>query len=255
MSVIIGSARVDEKGTFLGGAAGDQKQKTSSNDMIGEVSMQDFYVHVKGWNVIRPKSATHANKIAANMKCACNNSNIGYDQGNRFAIIKDGTNSKVKTECDCSSLVRECVKEATGKDPGNFTTENEVTVLNKTGLFNESVPYTPGYELCTGDILVTKTKGHTVVVVNGASRTKKSSTSGKSDLNKNPKWTGVVSASSLNVRTWAGMENKTCSFGPIRKGTEVAVCDTVKAKDGSNWYYILYKGKYGFVHSKYVKKA
>ena len=168
MGVIIGSARIDEKGNITGGAAGDQKQ-TSTPDYTGEVSMQNFYVHSKGWNVLRAKSSDVALKLASSMITACNNANVGYDQNERLGIIKYGTASKTKTECDCSSLVRQCVIEAAGKDPGNFNTESEAKALMNTGLFNQT-SYTSGMTLYTGDILVTKTKGHTVIVTAGAAR-------------------------------------------------------------------------------------
>jgi nickel-dependent lactate racemase len=67
-------------------------------------------------------------------------------------------------------LVRACVKEATGKDPGNFTTANEKGMLMATGLF-DSIVYKTGTKICTGDILVTKTKGHTVICTEGNKRT------------------------------------------------------------------------------------
>lgn len=177
MATIIGSARSDEYGKLTGGAAGDQKQKFSTNDTVGEVSMQNFYVHTKGWYVFRLKDAIIAKKTADNMKTACNNKNIGYNQNNRLGIITYGVNTKRKTECDCSSLVRECIKEASGKDPGNFTTANEASVLEASGLFEEKKTYTSGMVLYTGDVLVTKTKGHTVIVTDGASRTAAPTTS------------------------------------------------------------------------------
>ena len=177
MSIMVGSARIDENGRASGGAAGDQKQ-SSTPDYSGEISMQPMYTHSKGWYILRPKSVNHANKIAANMMTACNNKNIGYDQGGRLGVVSKGVNATRLTESDCSSLVRECVKEATGKDPGNFTTANEVTALEATGLFNMRVAYinqsaTPVYN---GDVLVTKTKGHTVIVVSGNPRSGGSST-------------------------------------------------------------------------------
>lgn len=168
MSVYIGSARIDERGKALGGEAGDQKQQTTT-DYSGEVSQQKFYVSTKGWVVLRPNSVDVATALAGSMIQACNNKNIGYDQGNRYDILKYGTNSKVKTECDCSSLVRQCVIEATGKDPGDFNTANEASVLQKTGAFKR-FDYSTGTTLYTGDILVTKTKGHTVIVTMGAAR-------------------------------------------------------------------------------------
>lgn len=169
MSVIIGSARIGETGRATGGKAGDQKQK-GTPDYSGEVSMQNFYIHQKGWIIIRAKLPTVANKLAAAMKRACNNPNIGYDQNERYRIVKEGTGTKKKVDSDCSSTVRECVKEATGKDPGDFTTANAVQVLEKTGSFEPAVEYRSGTKLYTGDILCTKTKGHIVIVVSGAAR-------------------------------------------------------------------------------------
>lgn len=158
----VGSARIDERGKLVGGKAGDQTGK--------EVSEQNFYVHSKGWFVLRPKSEAHAEKIAERMRAACNNPNIGYDQNQRTGVIKNGIDSKVKTECDCSSLVRACVLEATGKDPGNFNTSNEKGVLYATGLFEQVRTYNSMLPLYVGDILVTKTKGHTVIVTQGNQR-------------------------------------------------------------------------------------
>lgn len=166
MSIIIGSARIDENKKLTGGKSGDQKQ-ISENDIKGEVSMQNFYVHSKGWYVLRAKNSTHATKLAICMKTACNNKHIGYDQNNRLGVIKYGTQTNVDTECDCSTLVRQCVIEATGTDPGNFTTLNEKDKLSATGLFENPFSYTAKTKLLTGDILVTKTKGHTVIVVSG----------------------------------------------------------------------------------------
>lgn len=167
MDIIIGSARCDENGKYCGGKVGDQTGK--------EVSTQKFYVSSKGWYILRPKSISHANLLANKMLQACNNKNIGYDQSNRLGIIKYGILTSVKTECDCSSLVRQCIKEAIGKDVGNFTTSNEVAVLVNSGLFDK-ISYTSSTTLYSGDILVTKTKGHTVIVVSGNNRSSSSST-------------------------------------------------------------------------------
>lgn len=169
MAVIIGSARCDEHGAIKGGVAGDQKQ-TGTDDYKGEVSMQNMYNHKKGWYVLRPKDPSHAERIADLMILACNNKNIGYDQNQRLGITQNGIMTNKPTECDCSSLVRECVKEATEIDPGNFITSNEVDLLEKTGLFDPPRNYVTGTTLYPGDILVTKTKGHTAIVVSGGIR-------------------------------------------------------------------------------------
>ena len=165
---IIGSARIDEHGKASGGKAGDQKQKTSP-DYKGEVSMQNFYVSSKGWNILRAKSPAVASSIALTMTVACNNPNIGYNQARRLDIIKAGVYATSPTSCDCSSLVRQCVREA-GVEVGNFTTANEASVLMATGRF-EKITYKKGMTLFLGDILVTRVKGHTVVVTSGATRT------------------------------------------------------------------------------------
>lgn len=184
MAVIIGSARIDEKGNITGGAKGDQKQKaTDKNDYSGEVAMQEFYVAKKGWYIVRAKDDKVANKIAESMKTACNNANIGYNQADRYGVVKNGTATKVKTNADCSSLVRTCVKEGCGKDPGDFNTETEVATLQKLGIFEPTIEYKNGTTLYTGDILVTKKKGHTVIVVDG---TKRGGSSAPTPAKKNP---------------------------------------------------------------------
>lgn len=189
MATIIGSARIDERGKASGGKAGDQKQ-TSTPDYKGEVSMQDFYVDSRGWYVLRAKSDSVANGIASYMKKYCNDKHVGYNQDKRSDIMEyDG---KSNTSCDCSSLIRRCVKDASGKDPGNFTTSNEKFVLLATALFNDMGKYVAGMTLYDGDILVTCVKGHTVAVVDGADR----------GSNPSPSKTTVTYASHLDNGDW-----------------------------------------------------
>ncbi len=241
MDIIIGSARHDENGKLTCGRAGDGKQK-STPDFSGEVSMHKFYVHKKGWIIIRPKSRKTAKAIANAMKTACNNPHIGYDQNERLGVVSRGVNTKVNTEADCSSLVRACVIAATGKDPGNFTTYNASTVLAATGLFYDKTEYKSGVKIMTGDIICTKTKGHIVVCVTG-----------EEPYNQTKKWTGKVTASELNVRDGAGTENDILFV--LKKGVKVAVCDSDYDKNLFKWYYIKADGKYGFVSSKYIEKV
>lgn len=167
MQIIIGSARSNEKGGIShtnGIQKGDQKSG-------GEVSTQSFYVHNKGWYVLRPKDGNLATKIGERMAKACSNNNIGYCQDHRDDLRKYGIDTKVKTEVDCSALVRVCIEEASGKSIPNFNTSSEATTLENTGLFEKRVQYTNGMKLYVGDVLVTCTKGHTVIVTQGYSRT------------------------------------------------------------------------------------
>lgn len=264
MSIIIGSARIDERGKLSGGTAGDQKQ-TGIDDYRGEVSMQNFYIHKKGWYVLRPKSPAHAIAIAKNMKDACNNWNIGYDQIERLGVIKNGIHSTVKTECDCSSLVRACVKEATGIDPGNFTTVNEAAALQKTGLFEAKFAYTTGTALFDGDILVTKTRGHTCVVCSGNPRTtqatqavKKAETKSTAKMESAQSYSKSVAgsytctASSLNIRAGAGRTKP--QLGSIPRGKKFVCYGYYTQVGDTKWLYGVYNGITGFASSAYLKK-
>ena len=163
MMVLFGSARINENGKATGGKPGDQTGR--------EVSTQSYYMSRKGWIALRQDDPVIAVKLAEAMLEACNNNCIGYNQNKRSGVItqlKTFGNLRrigINTDSDCSSLVRACVIQATGKDPGNFTTANEKLKLMAAG-FRE-VPIKKESDCRTGDILVTKTKGHTVIVVSG----------------------------------------------------------------------------------------
>lgn len=170
-TVKLGSARIDENGHATGGKAGDQTGK--------EVSTQNWYKHSKGWRVFRAKNSGVAEKIAWDMQAACDNPKIGYDQSQRdtlYTVAKlVGFNcAKVSAACetDCSALVRVCCAYAGVMLP-NIRTTNEPKALLDSGEFVEltSAKYTdnPDY-LRRGDILCTKTQGHTVVVLSSGSK-------------------------------------------------------------------------------------
>lgn len=179
----VGSARIDERGNASWGRAGDQNAR--------EVATEPFYSHRLGWTMLRPKDEDVARKIGLAMLEACLNNNIGYDQSNRHDVIsclqKYGRLAKINetTEADCSSLVRACCIQA-GIKVGDFNTSNEVVVLSRTGAFERAVDIAASARLCMGDILVTRTQGHTVIVTKGfereddASKTKPGKTGKKS---------------------------------------------------------------------------
>ena len=166
MAVIIGSARHDENGHITGGKAGDQTGK--------EVATENWYLAKQGWRCFRAKDPEKAKKIAWDMKAACNNNHIGYDQSQNqtlfHAVQSLGWDcSKVQTDCetDCSQLVRVCVLYA-GIPIGMFSTADEPQYLLGTGQFKEmtGAAYTTNSSgLRAGDILCTRVKGHTVVVL------------------------------------------------------------------------------------------
>ena len=173
MAVTIGSARSDERGKITGGKSGDQKSGK-------EVSTQAWYKHAKGWRVLRCTVPALRIYIAEAMKMACANDNIGYDQYQRNTLYNlvyakdfDPSKATTKVETDCSALVCVCVLYALRKggidvSVPNFNTSSEVNTLLKTGYFKElkGSEYTSKSDrLAAGDILCTKTKGHTVIVI------------------------------------------------------------------------------------------
>lgn len=171
MAVRVGSARHDENDKLKGGKAGDQTGV--------EVSKQNWYLHKKGWIVIRPKDAKVRELIAQDMEWACENPNIGYDQSQNQTLYNEakkyGFNCsmvKIPCETDCSRLVRVCLAYA-GIHTPVFYTGNEVEVLKKTGKFDilTSDKYCKSSQyLLRGDILCTKTTGHTVIVLTNGSK-------------------------------------------------------------------------------------
>lgn len=215
MEIYFGSARINENNKVSGGAPGDQKQ-SSTPDMAGEVAIEKFYAHKLGWYILRAKNAAQARQIAVSMLRACNNANIGYDQGtHRLGVVKYGTASTVKTGCDCGSLVRQCVKEATGKDAGNFDTGTERQALMNTGLFT-LVEYTGSDCLREGDILVTKTKGHTGVIVSAPTASNGTTVSDAKDVYYMAYCKGKWQDEVRGLEDYAGIENKAISGVMVR---------------------------------------
>ena len=263
MKVIIGSARRDENGKYAGGKPGDQ-------DGV-EVSTQNYYVHTKGWYMFRFLSDEHAKKVAKAMWDACMNNNIGYCQAHRsiMAMLKKYGSMKAigeKTETDCSDLVRGCIYEATGIDVGAFSTATEPSVLEKSGLFAKKVSVTSATVLKSGDILVTKSKGHTVIVVSvggsapsGSASTSKPAVSGstakvESARSKDAAIAGKYkTTSNLYLRVGAGTGKTAITLMPA--GSSVQCYGYYTTYNGTRWYYVAYGDKTGFCSSAYLRKA
>ena len=169
MAVIIGSARQDENGKAYGGQAGNQSGR--------EISTQNWYLHSKGWRVLRAKDTGVGQRLAIAMRAACENKNIGYNQWRRntlydAAAIWGFDISRVNTpvDTDCSALVRTCIAYAAGITtlPSSLRTGNMCSLILATGAFEElsGKEYTTKSDyLKAGDILCTKTSGHTVIVL------------------------------------------------------------------------------------------
>ena len=239
MSVKIGEARFDENGHTSYGEPGDQTGE--------EVKISDFYINEqKPWTkVFRAKSEEKRQRIALAMSQACVNENIGYAQygdgstvyrdryGLYYALKKDYTMDKVSTpcNCDCSSLVAQCVRAAGINVSIYMSTSDEAQILMNTGEFDE-LNFQKGMTLLTGDIMWRK--GHTGIITNGDD--------GKV-WNKTPLWVAyalrycnVYNSNSTN----SGLLKQWPHLG---EGNLVDVCDY-----DNNFDYVRIAAKYfGFV--------
>jgi hypothetical protein len=264
MAVIVGSARVDERGKYKGGQAGSQISK--------EISKQNWYLHRKGWVVIRAKDPKKAEKIAKNMEYACDSPYVGYDQSQNqtlYNVVKsldfDISKLKVKCETDCARLVRVCVKYA-GINAEDFYTGTLVSTLKKTNefeIFTDAKHCKSSDYLKRGDILVTKTKGHTVVVLSDGAKVEKNEVTNEVKVEATVKVDPAksfsklvagtyVTTANLNLRAGAGTSNKKITV--MKKGESVKCYGYYTKVDGVKWYLVSYNGKNGFASSKYLKK-
>ena len=172
MAVLIGHASIDENGKASGGAAGDQTGK--------EVVTRNWYS--KEWNVLlRPKSATLAERSAKACEAACANPNIGYDQGGRntlYAKAKavgfDIAAIDTGCECDCSSLMHVCAIAGGANltyGSNGYTTRTMVAAFKASGDYEkitDSKYLTQDAYLKRGDIIV-KEGSHTFMVLSNGS--------------------------------------------------------------------------------------
>ena len=238
MAVKIGSARIDENKKAKGGKSGDQTGI--------EVSTQNWYKHSKGWRVFRAKNVALANLIADDMEYACLNPNIGYDQNQRgtlYTVAKpllfNCKEVKTKCECDCSSLVRVCCAYAGIMLP-NFRTSSEASTLLQSGYFYEmkGKQYTDKSDyLMRGDILVTKTQGHTVIVLDNGSK-----------VGEDMKGYILVTSTAVNVR--AEPKKGTEILGVVHKWDKL---EYKGIASNNSWYETRYDGKVAYITRKYTE--
>lgn len=236
MSVLIGSARINEKGGINGGAAGDQTGR--------EVAVEKWYLHSKGWVVIRAQDPDVREKIARNMQAICNNDNIGYCQAHRGTLTAaakpygyDASKVKAKVEVDCSEAVRNCVLYA-GITVGSFSTSGEVATLRNTGKFDvlTDAKYCRSSDyLLRGDILVTKTKGHTVVVLSNGSKAI-GSTAPASSKDTSPAGESILTVGS--VVNFVGKVHYTSANAASGKNCKPGKAEITKKYKGKHPYHL-----------------
>ena len=186
MAVKIGSARNGESGKPTNNKAGDQTGK--------EVSAQNWYLHEKGWRVFRCKDPAKAEKMAKGMQAACDNRHVGYDQWNRHTLYTaakavgfDISKVTKDVETDCSALIRVLLASVGISVPEDFRTGNMPGYLLKSGQFVEltGTKYqAQSAYLRRGDILVTRTSGHTVMVLSDGPKAEKNVPAADGSLRK-----------------------------------------------------------------------
>lgn len=153
-------ARMSESGS-ANGKKGDQTG--------GEVAITNYSNHKLGWISLKAYNPTLIDWMIYYGKKLANNPCIGYGQNDRLSLynelvkcnwIVDNLNTPCNT--DCSAFIRvlivlACKRMGINKTIPNFTTVNEKSVLLNTGLFYVNTSN------ISKSILVTKSKGHTVL--------------------------------------------------------------------------------------------
>lgn len=189
--ITIGNASQDERGRLEGGSRGDQTG--------GEVCFRTFndgdkntdgsfrrYKESKGWNVLRARDPKIAAMLVDAMCMAVRNDNIGYSQSDRYSLYSDvktkgfDTSKATKCNCDCASLVVVCLAYAGVKIDYESYTGNLADNIVATGKFDlnpDGISFKAGQtinwnisKLKPGDILVTRVKGHTMIVVSNTDK-------------------------------------------------------------------------------------
>ena len=138
--------------------------------------------------------------------------------------------------------------------------------LNPKTTIAKKVSVTSATVLKPGDILVTKSKGHTVIVVSvggsapsGSTSTSKPAVSGstarvESARSKDAAIAGKYkTTSNLYLRVGAGTGKTAITLMPA--GSSVQCYGYYTTYNGTRWYYVAYGDKTGFCSSAYLRKA
>lgn len=259
MTVYIGNAVCDEHGKARGGQPGNQTGL--------ELQKQEWYLNKKYWRVLRPKDREVAKKIAYAMAAAVKNMNIGYDQSRArnslytYASKVGFDPGRVTTPCatDCSASVRVCLAYA-GIMVDNFHTGTEAVILMKTGKFTEltGTEYTDHPDrLKEGDILVTRTKGHTAVVLNDGPKAEKDPEPTPEPPEPTPEppeptptKTMILVKGSVRVRTGNGKDSPQIK-PTVSKSTNPSglLPYNGQAEESPYWYKTEWQGQPGYISS------
>ena len=231
----IAHATKNEIGGIVNGALGD------NNGL--EVMVQDFFEY--GWTkVFRPKNPTTADKLAKYAEIIAENDHVGYGQGSdRYTmyLAAKALNydfKAISTDCatDCSQLIATiCIACGMNVSPYMYT-GNEEGCLDQTGQFNKLM-YDYGMDLKRGDILLTTTRGHTAIVVEG------------SFPDHLPKWVGeAYGMQYIPVYADYRKESERATWPTLAAGNLFDVCD-----ETVNYYFIRIANEhFGWIQREYV---
>lgn len=230
----IAHATKNEIGTVSGGLLGDQNSR--------EVMVQDFFKYA--WTLVfRTRDPAIADQMAMFAEIIAENDSVGYGQGSdRYTMYLaakalNWNFAAISTPCatDCSQLIA-TILIACGMNVSPYMyTGNEEGVLDATGQFIK-ITYSEGMDLKRGDILLTQTKGHTAIVVEG------------SFPSHIPQWVGECYGKDY-VPVWNGyLQVDRCDWPTLAAGNLFDVCD-----EASSHYYIRIAGEYyGWIRREYV---
>lgn len=236
------------------GSARSSYGNTKPGDQNGgrEVSREKYYVHSKGWVVLRAKDPEAREKIAVAMERACANDDIGYDQSTRLTLFNnvqpfgfDPACTTKKVNTDCSALSRVCVNFA-GIPVGDYITSSEAATLMATGAFEkftDDAHCKSSDRLLRGNILVTKTKGHTVVVLSDGTNAAEERQSAPAE----PVQTGdlVVASGAWNLRRGPGTQ-----YGVVKT---VHGGDRLTSVEVTDWTPVEFGGELLWISQKAIK--
>lgn len=170
MSVMIGQASIDERGSISGGKAGDQ---------ANELNIRSWYAN--GWTlVLRFRDREKAHKAVMTCRKIIASRRAGYDQSQRNTLRYGMMAAKWNVdklignyECDCASLMAVCAEAAgvnmepaytAGNAPATFQMRAQFGKLGAFEVLTDEKYLTSDKYLLEGDIIVNESR-HTCMAL------------------------------------------------------------------------------------------
>lgn len=247
----------------------------AANHMDGNTTSSGTNSTVKPKKFVRTNSGTVKVNTSLNVRSTPGGTVIGQVyNGNRFDVDENQTIgdwlyvkfATVGTGYINSEYVELDKKSATPTEPSKPSSENNSSSSSNTSSNNSSsskpttTTKTISYKIKAKDTITSIAKEYGMTVndlakLNGFTQGKTIKVK-QTVSNEYERWTGVVTASELNVRQKPGVDQPLLIAYPLlRKGNQVDVFGEETGTDGDLWYYIRIANKhYGYVHSDYLTK-